>query len=233
LLLALLFHSIKSMAGNFQIAVGFGRPTMTVIVSLALLSGVAPLPAWQVYAFRDNAFVTLPNTQEVIPSLLPASESPLPFTPPDWDVTAATLADVTGDGEAEWVLLVRRPWRDWPIQEWASALSPIADFHDAAGDSCHLILLDPESGCEIWAGSALPVPLLALAVGDVDGDDANEVVTLEGDYATGWDGPASHVDVWQWNGFGFSLEWRSPGGAFHQLSLVSTGSEGIPSIAVR
>jgi hypothetical protein len=221
------------MAGNFQIAVGFSRSTMIVIVSLALLSGAAPLPAWEVYAFRDNAFVTLPNKQKVTPPSLPANESPLPVTPPDWDITAATLADVTGDSKSEWVLLVRRPWRDWPIQEWTSAPSPITDFHDAAGDSCHLILLDPESGREIWAGSALPVPLLALTVGDVDGDDTNEVVTLEGDYDTGWDGPASHVDVWQWNGFGFSLEWRSPEGIFHQLSLTSTDSEESLSIAVR
>lgn len=205
---------------------------MIVLVSLALLSGAAPLPEWQIYAFRDDAFVTLPSTQEITPSL-PASRLPRPSTPPDWDITAATLADATGDGKAEWVLLVRRPWRDWPIQEWTSTPCPIADFHDAAGDSSHLILLDPENGREIWAGSALPVPLLALAVGDVDGDNINEVVTLEGDYDAGWDGTANHVDVWQWNGFGFSLEWRSPKGAFHQLSLASTDNEEILDIAVR
>jgi hypothetical protein len=206
---------------------------MVVIVSLALLSCAVPLPTWQVYAFRDGDFVSSPDAHKAAISSSPVSDSALPATPADWRVTAATLADATGDGELEWVLLVRRPWRDWPIQEWASVSSPISDFHDAAGNSCHLILLDPESGRELWAGSALPVPLLALAVGDVDGDGINEVVTLEGDYDTGWDGPASHVDVWQWNGFGFSLEWRSPEGAFRQLSLTSTDSEEIPSIAVR
>jgi hypothetical protein len=221
------------MAGNFQIGVGLSRPTMIVVVSLALLSCAVSSPAWQVYAFRGGDFVSLSDTHEAAVSSIPVSDSTLPATPPDWDVTAATLADATGDGEPEWVLLVRRPWRDWPIQEWASVPSPIAGFHDAAGNSCHLILLDPESGRELWAGSALPAPLLALAVGDVDGDGINEVVTLEGDYDAGWDGPASHVDVWQWNGFGFSLEWRSPVGAFHQLSLTSTDSEVIPSIAVR
>jgi hypothetical protein len=143
------------------------------------------------------------------------------------------LTDVTGDGEPEWVLLVRRPWRDWPVQAWSSVSSPIADFRDAAGDSGHLILLDPASGRELWAGSALPAPLLALAVGDVDGDGADEVVTLEGDYDAGWDGPASRVDVWQWNGFGFSLEWRSPAGVFHQLALTGTSGGERPCIAVR
>jgi hypothetical protein len=131
------------------------------------------------------------------------------------------------------VLLVWRPWRDWPIQEWSSAPSPIAGFHDASGDSCHLILLDPDGGREIWAGSALPVPLLALAVGDVDGDGRTEVVTLEGDYAAGRGAPATRVDVWRWNGFGFTLEWRSPPGAFHQFRLTDVDNDGILDVAVR
>jgi hypothetical protein len=219
------------MTGHFQIGGGFGRPTTVVIVGLALLSCTIPLPAWQVYGFRDGDYVSLPDTRKAAISMM-ASESALPAIPSDWRVIAATLSDATGDGEPEWVLLVRRPWRDWPIQAWSSAHSPIADFHDATGDSCHLILLDPASGRELWAGSALPAPLLALAVGDVDGDGFDEVVTLEGDYGVGWDGPASHVDVWQWSGFGFSLEWRSPAGAFRQLALINTGDGETPRIAV-
>ena len=105
------------------------------------------------------------------------------------------------------MLLVWRPWRDWPIQRWSAVPSPIAGFHDARGDSCHLILLDPRDGREIWAGSALPAPLSTLSVEDVDGDGRNEVRTLEGSYAGG---ESTHMDVWCWNGFGFTLEQRSP-----------------------
>jgi hypothetical protein len=201
-----------------------------VIAIAALLPCSAPLPPWQVYAFSDGSFVSLLVPPSSSP---PAPLLPLPPTPPDWQVTATALADVTGDDAPEWVLLVWRPWRDWPIQEWTSAPSPITDFHDAAGDSCHLILLEPDSGREIWAGSALPAPLLALAVGDVDGDGLNEVVTLEGDYAIGRDGPATHVDVWRWNGFGFSLAWRSPSGTFRQLRLTGGSNGGTLKIAVR
>ncbi len=128
----------------------------------------------------------------------------------DWEIASATLADVTGDGTSEWVLLVWRRWRDWPIQRWSSLPSPIAGFHDTAGRSCHLILLDPLTGREVWAGSALPVPFLALAVRDVDGDGHNELIALEGNYATGPLGPATSIDVWHWNGFGFVLEGRFP-----------------------
>ncbi|MBE9508771.1 MAG: hypothetical protein IMY86_12070 [Chloroflexi bacterium] len=207
-----------------------GVVTIAVVVILASLPCSAPTAPWQIYAFQDGSFTPL------TPSPLPyphTPTAPLPPTPPHWHVTAATLADATNDGTSEWALLVWRPWRDWPIQRWSSAPSPIVGFHDAAGDSCHLILLDPRDGREIWAGSALPAPLLALAVGDVDGDGRNEVVTLEGDYTTGRDGPATHVDIWRWNGFGFTLEWRSPHGTFRQLCLTDASNKGILDVAVR
>ena len=110
--------------------------------------------------------------------------------------------------------MVWRPWQDWPIQQWSAAPSPIAGYHDARGDSCHLLLIDPRDGGEIWAGSALPVPLLSLAVDDVDGEGMNEVLAVEGTYAAGRDGTGAHVDVWRWNGFGFTLVWRSEAGVY-------------------
>jgi len=211
---------------------GLRITTAAIIVVVALLPCSAPLPPWQVYTFHGNSFTPLVSLSPCLPLSPPSSPCP-PLTPPEWQVTASSLADVTGEGDPEWVLLVWRRWRDWPIQRWLSVPSPIADFHDAAGDSCHLILLDPHDGHEIWAGSSLPAPLLALAAGDVDGDGRNEVVTLEGDYASGRDGPATRVDVWYWNGFGFTLEWRSPPGTFHQLRLTDVDNSGILDIAVR
>ena len=208
-----------------------GVVTMSVAVLLASLPCSALPASWQVYTFHDGSFTLLPAFSS-LPLPVPPSSPPL-FVPPTWHVTAAVLADVTGDDVREWVLLVWRPWRDWPIQRWLPAPSPIAGFHDAAGDSCHLILLDPRDGHEIWAGSSLPVPLLALAVGDVDGDGDNDVVTLEGDYTTGRGGPATCVDVWRWNGFGFTLEWRSTLGVFRELYLTDGNNDGILDIAIR
>jgi len=155
----------------------------------------------------------------------------LPHVPSDWYVTASALSDVTGDGTPEWALLVWRPWRDWPIQDWSTVPSPIAGFHDDRGDSCHLILIDPQDGHEIWAGSALPVPLLSLAVDDVDGDGAPEVLTVEGSYAQGRDGTGTHVSVWSWTGFGFTMEWRSSAATFAPSCLADTDRCGILNIA--
>jgi hypothetical protein len=157
-----------------------------------------------------------------------AAASPrLPDLPSDWQVTASALADVTGDGFPEWVLLVWRPWRDWPIQQWSAVPSPIAGFHNAGGDSCHLILLDPADGREVWAGSALPVPLLNLIVDDLDGDGVGEVLAVEGSYVEGRGGTGTHIDVWRWNGFGFTLVWRSAAGTYDPSCLANTDRCGV------
>ena len=157
-----------------------------------------------------------------------AAASPdLPFLPFDWQITASILADATGDGVQEWVLLVWRPWRDWPIQKWSAVPSPVAGFHDTGGDSCHLILIDPQDGHEIWAGSALPVPLLSLTVDDVDGDGTPELLTVEGSYAQGRDGSGTHVSVWSWTRFGFTMEWRSSPDTFAPSCLADTDRCGI------
>jgi hypothetical protein len=209
--------------------------TLAVIIVLASSPCSTPVIPWQVYTFRNGSF-HLPASSSRLYSSSSLRHSnvqpPASLIQPTWHVTAAALADVTGDGLPEWALLVWRPWRDWPIQRWSPTASPIANFHDAAGESCHLILLDPRDGRQIWAGSALPVPLLALAVGDVDGDAHDEVVALEGNYSTGRDGPAAYVNVWKWNGFGFTLEWRSPPGTFRQLWLTNVAGDSILDLVV-
>jgi hypothetical protein len=153
--------------------------------------------------------------------------------PRGWDVRAAFLADLTGDREVECVLLVWRAWQDWPIMRWSESTSPIVDHQDGQGDSAHIILIDPGSGRELWAGSALAIPILQVAAGDVDGDGFSELVALEGDYDSGRDGPAHHVAVWRWNAFGFTLMWRSPPGRFSRLALYETEPNGAAQVWVQ
>lgn len=202
---------------------------LTLLTLLLTVARAAPQHPWRAFTFAGGIFTPVRGPVDVPPPDVPTPDPP--SLPADWRVTAAHLTDVTGDGRPEWVLLVWRPWRDWPIQRWSPAPSPIADFKNDRGESCHLILLDPDDGREIWAGSALPVPLMALAVGDVTGDGRNEVVTLEGSYT----GPhvATHVDVWRWEGFGFTLAWRSPPGAFRHLRLTPLTNDSTLDIAVR
>lgn len=160
---------------------------------------------------------------------------PLTF-PADWELQASLYTDVTGDRFPECVLLVWRPWRDWPIMRWAKGPSPIAANHDAAGYSAHVILVTPQGGGEyreLWAGSALAVPVLQLAVGNVDGNEKPELIVLEGTYSAGRSGPARQLAVWWWNGFGFNLRWRSPPGRFTALTLADLNGDQVQEILVQ
>ncbi len=204
---------------------------------LALALGVVLFggwqPPWTRYHLVDGA---LQARRTWICESAPLIVCPTAAYPAAWDVRAALYADVTGDAVPECVLLVWRPWRDWPIMRWREGASPLAQYRDALGASAHIIVILPDgqgSYREVWAGSALPIPFSALAVGDVDGDGRAELVTLETDYATGRNGPASAVSVWAWNGFGFSLESRSATGRFTALHLTPSDARGRSAICAR
>ena len=200
---------------------------------------------WHGYAYHTGTFVPLgsfPQARINVPGSIEVdppdpSACPLANLSLSWHIRAATQADLTRDGIPECVLLVWRPWRDWPIMKWSDTPSPIAANRDAQGDSAHIILVEAqptERGYrELWAGSALVVPIVQLATGDVDGDGWDELVVLEGDYDSGRDGPARHVAVWRWNGFGFTLDWRSPPGRLVALALSDLDGNEIFEILVR
>jgi len=206
--------------------------TAVVVLVTALLPCSTPMPGWQAFALAEGSIVPLGATPGE-PESPPTPRDPdLPSLPEDWRVVDRAWADVTNDGSPEWVLLVWRPWRDWAIQRWSPVPSPIAGFHDSAGQSCHVILLEP-NGREIWAGSALPAPLLTVDVGDVDGDGRNELVTLEGQYADAPQPVSTHLDVWRWDGFGFGLEARAPAAGFRQARLTHSADGSILGMVVR
>jgi hypothetical protein len=155
-----------------------------------------------------------------------AWQSPLDWeSPQSWQVRQAAVTDLDGDGQPEVTLLLWRPFRPWPVDQWLPDGGRIATFQDAAGQSCHLILIGwrGEAYREVWAGSAMADPMLAFAAADLDGDGAQELVALEGRYA---DTGLSQVTpkgrtlkLWEWNGFGFSVV-SSMDGSFSKMTLV-------------
>lgn len=132
-------------------------------------------------------------------------------TPDSWQVRESFFADLDRDGEQELVLLVWRPFAPWPVDRFMPHGGRINNFQDEAGNSCHLILirLTGKVSEEIWAGSALADPLHSLLPVDLDGDGYQELAAIE--YSYDRTNSAGSIVVWQWNGFGFSLEDRAPG----------------------
>lgn len=214
--------------------------TAIFIILIALAAGLnasaAALPNWHAYTYRDGAFLPLPMAKGPNGPMGTATALQicrLADWPPSWHLLAALHSDLTHDGAPECVLLVWRPWQDWPIMQWSDTPSPIAAHRDARGDSAHVILIEPSEYRELWAGSALATPIIQIAAGDVDGDGRNELVALEGDYASGRYGPARHVAVWSWNGFGFTLGWRGPPAHLVALTLADLDGDGAAEILVR
>jgi hypothetical protein len=142
-------------------------------------------------------------------------------SPAEWRIVQVAITDLNHDGQPEVTLLLWRPFRPWPVDQWLPRGGRIADFHDAEGQSCHLILIGWRSNGyhELWAGSALAEPITSFAAADLDGDNAQELGALEGRYSDPRSAPARLFKVWKWNGFGFTVV-SSVMGKFDKLTLV-------------
>ena len=146
-------------------------------------------------------------------------------SPSEWQVIQAEITDLNHDGAPEATLLVWRPFQPWPVDRWLPSGGRIADFHDAAGYSCHLILIGWVHGGyqEVWAGSAMAEPVRAFAAADLNGDGRQDLVTLEGNYRDARSSPAHAIKVWEWNSFGFTVVSKVEG-TFEKLALVPAGN---------
>jgi hypothetical protein len=144
-------------------------------------------------------------------------------SPPGWQVAQAEMTDLDRDGAPELALLVWRPFRPWPVDQWLPEGGRISTFHDASGDSCQIILIGWRKGSyrELWAGSALAEPVRSFAAADLDGDGRQELITLDGRYSEPRSAPARQLKVWEWNGFGFSNVYRLDG-RFTTLTVMDS-----------
>jgi hypothetical protein len=124
-------------------------------------------------------------------------------SPPEWQVVDLALGDPNDDGRGELLLAFWKP--------------------DAVGVPCsHPFIIGYRGGLyrTLWGGSAVSDPIHEVELGDVDGDNMQELIVLE-EQGAGLD---RAVTVWRWHGWGFSLMWRSPLGRYRDLALISGGA---------
>jgi hypothetical protein len=146
-------------------------------------------------------------------------------SPEEWNVVQAEFTDLNRDDVMEATLLVWRPFRTWPVDQWLPHGGRIASFHNADGYSCQIILIGWGDGQyrEKWAGSALADPVTSFAVADLDNDGTQELVTLENEYADPRSAPARDLKIWKWNGFGFTIVTKIDG-TFSKMALVQASN---------
>jgi hypothetical protein len=224
-----------------------------LLVSLSALSLLSPIPvqAWQMVDGRwavvnpgDSLVGAYSSPQTRVADLngdgqpeeirlqdhrasIWRGDAPLWESPPDWQVEQAIVGDLTRDNTVEVVLLVWRPFFPWPIDRYIPNPGRIQDFQNAAGFSCHVILIGWEQGRfrERWAGSALARPLLDMAEADLNADGWPDLAAVETSYQSAVLPAARSISAWQWNGFGFSLIDRHPiDFSHHTFVYTNSGS---------
>jgi len=142
-------------------------------------------------------------------------------SPAGWNVIQTDFTDLNRDDTPDVTLLVWRPYKPWPVDEFLPYGGRIAAHQDEDGNSCHLILVGwiGDKVGEIWAGSALVNPITTFRATDLDGDSLQELITLEGEYSHTRSSPAGLLNVWEWNGFGFTIV-LSQEGFFSDLAIA-------------
>lgn len=228
----------------------FLQKILAVVVCTLLLETGQPVHVWE-YSNEGFQSITRPARLESVPKIsaadingdaieeclflqngalwigpAPCNEAPPQNanwqSPAGWQVRQAIFADLNRDGQNEAVLLVWRPHKPWPVDRYLPRGGRIESFQNAAGQSCHLVLIGAKNGQklrELWAGSALANPLESFIAADLDNDGFQELAALEGDYAR--EKEVTALTAWEWNGFGFTLLTRVDG-YFKRLEVRAT-----------
>lgn len=141
------------------------------------------------------------------------------ISPDTWQVKEAFFADLNLDGNQEATLLVRRPYKPWPVDQYLPHGGRTKNFQDEKGFSYHIILIGFVAGefREVWAGSAMVNPARQVFAADLDGDGGQELAALQ--YRYNEPEVNGSLVIWKWSGFSFSQVSRVEG-PFSQLNLL-------------
>jgi hypothetical protein len=120
-------------------------------------------------------------------------------SPPGWQVRDLALGDPSHDGRYEALMAV-----------------------DGPNGASQPFVIGYRGGLyrQLWGGSPVSDPIFEVELADLDGDGLDELAALEA--APG--GAGRTLTVWRWHGWGFSLVWRSPPGAYHDLIVLPAGA---------
>jgi hypothetical protein len=145
----------------------------------------------------------------------------------DWYVTGFSFSDVTNDGLPEVSLSVWKKGNfgvDKPF--W------VKENDQSERNHFFVFQFEDKTMKPIWQSSNLEAPNCEFVVVDLDNDNKNELVTVEGEYTSGRICQGKYLAVWKWNGWGFSNEWRSEKGNFGNLTVKEIDGRRLVGVTV-
>lgn len=135
-------------------------------------------------------------------------------SPKDWQIDDFILADSTNDGIIDINLSV------WKAGNFGSSKPFWVKDNDMSVKN-HFFVLNFKNGkiMPVWQSSNLDRPNQEMVIADIDNDNKNDLVVIEGDYSKEEKCKKNFVAVWKWNEWGFSNEWRSEMENFCNLKI--------------
>ena len=135
-------------------------------------------------------------------------------SPDDWWIDSLAIADSDNDGITDINLSL------WKAGSFGSSKPFWIEENDMSVEN-HFFIYDFIEGTmkSVWGSSNLTAPNCEFKIIDVDGDNKNDLVVIEGNYEQMPECRGEYVAVWKWNGWGFSNEWRNEKGNFSDLEI--------------
>jgi poly-gamma-glutamate synthesis protein (capsule biosynthesis protein) len=135
-------------------------------------------------------------------------------SPAEWWIDDFILADSNNDGIKEINLSL------WKAGNFGSSKPFWVEKNDMSIKNHFFVLRFKDRSVEqVWGSSNLSEPNCEFKIVDIDNDEENELVVIEGDYSEDFKCNGNYVAVWEWNDWGFSNQWRSEKGNFSGLEI--------------
>lgn len=162
----------------------------------------------EIYTIKNGQLRILENNQ------------PIWQSPQNWWVDSFFIADSDNDGNPNLNIGL---WKSGSF----GTTKPFWIKNDDSGVKNHFFVFNILSkGVEpVWQSSNLEHPNCEFVFADLDNDNAQELIVLEGEYNKNFECIGKYIAVWKWNEWGFFNEWRSKEGSFQNLRIKKEGQK--------
>ncbi len=141
-------------------------------------------------------------------------------SPADWQVDSFVLADADNDGVVDINLSVWKPGNFGTSQPfWVKENDMSIKNHFFVFN-----LVDNQVKA-LWQSSNLEKPNCEFLLADIDNDQKNDLVVIEGEYGDNASCQGKYLAIWKWNDWGFSNYWRSLPGEFANLQIEANNKQ--------